>query len=103
MKKLLENFQRKWPTYLFEVIVLIVGIYGGFAVEEWSDSRKDQKQKKVYLKHILSNLEDDRAQLDTLLKHSEELLDITDLFLTGYKKTAIGYANCHYQIRHLGY
>jgi hypothetical protein len=85
MKKLLENFQRKWPTYLFEVIVLVVGIYGAFAVEEWNDDRKAEKQKKVYLNHILSNLEDDKIQLDTLLKHSEQLLAITEMFLTGYK------------------
>ena len=50
MKKLLAYFQRKWPTYLLEVIILIVGIYGAFALENWNDERKERNAEKVILK-----------------------------------------------------
>lgn len=71
MKKLLENFQLKWPTYLFEVIVLIVGIYGAFALESWNENNKERKQEQKFLLRIQSELAQDAATLNFMYNYRE--------------------------------
>ncbi|NQZ75124.1 MAG: hypothetical protein HRT61_03290 [Ekhidna sp.] len=89
MKRILTTLREKWPEYLLEILVLIIGIYGAFAVDAWNDNRKSRTQQAIYVNHILSNLKDDKVQLDTLLAHSQELIEITEFFITGYKNQKI--------------
>ena len=89
MKRLFSTLSRKWPEYLFEVIVLIVGIYGAFVVDNWNEDRKANKEKKVYLAHILSNLEDDKSQLDSLYKHKAEVIKRTDQLIQSFKQQSV--------------
>ncbi len=89
MKKLTENLRQNWPTYFFEILVLIIGIYGAFALESWNEDRKDNKQKNVYLTHILANLADDRTQLDSLIVQTEDVVRRTHLLIESYQAQSV--------------
>mgnify|MGYP000545461641 CR=1 FL=1 len=70
MKKLTENLRQNWPTYFFEILVLIIGIYGAFALESWNDQRKQKKEERIILMDIRANLE------KTLQDLSQDTLEI---------------------------
>jgi len=75
MKKLTENLRQNWPTYFFEILVLIIGIYGAFALEAWNENRKERKLETKYLKSLAIDLKRDLEQLDDLKRirnHSNE-------------------------------
>jgi len=85
MKRLYHTLSKKWPEYLLEIIVLIIGIFGAFELDSWNEDRKARKQQQIYLEHILANLQDDRTQLDSLLNFTNFLVERTGLLIESYK------------------
>ena len=71
MKQLIENFQKKWPTYLLEILVLIVGIYGAFVVENWNESRKERQKEKDYILRFMQDLRNDTTLLSKELSSAQ--------------------------------
>lgn len=71
MKRILTTLSQKWPEYLLEILVLIIGIYGAFAVESWNENQKSLRLEKEILLQIKSdiqvNLVDVYADLQDLL------------------------------------
>jgi Na+-transporting methylmalonyl-CoA/oxaloacetate decarboxylase gamma subunit len=67
MKKLLKTLSQKWPEYLLEILVLIIGIYGAFAVESWNETRKEQKEEVAYLHAINVEFKENREQFKKVL------------------------------------
>jgi len=56
MKRILSTLKEKWPEYLLEILVLIIGIYGAFAVESWNENKLDNQKEQFLLAQLKSNL-----------------------------------------------
>ena len=68
MKRILTTLSQKWPEYLLEIFVLIIGIYGAFAVENWNDQRKQRVEEKALYRQLILDYE---ANLDQLNQKME--------------------------------
>ena len=62
MKQFLKVLSQKWPEYLLEILVLIIGIYGAFALESWNDRRNQQAEERIFLTNVYENLRIDSVQ-----------------------------------------
>lgn len=89
MKRILNTLSQKWPEYILEIMVLIVGIYGAFALESWNEERQAKNQSKIYLEHIHANLLDDQKQLKELLTLTNEIIDRSGLVINSFKNGAL--------------
>lgn len=69
MKRILTTLAQKWPEYLLEVLVLIIGVYGAFTLDNWNEERKSREKERT----LLVNL-----QRDFSLRH-QELLEFKEV------------------------
>ncbi len=78
MKRILTTLSQKWPEYLLEILVLIIGIYGAFAVDNWNENRKSDAEEINLFKNILTDLQSDSLLAVGCLKQLEIQLTVVD-------------------------
>jgi len=81
MRRIFEVINRKWPEYLLEVIVIMVGILGAFMLNSWNDARKTNQLELEMLREIKVGLEGDLKDIDTNLSIHLSALVSQDIIL----------------------
>jgi hypothetical protein len=80
MKRILSTLKEKWPEYLLEVVVLVIGIYGAFELANYGEDQARRKAEIEILKgcrtELLADLQDIELNISELQKslHSLNLL-----------------------------
>lgn len=74
MKKLLETIQTKWAEYLIEIVVIIFGILGAYTLDDWNQSRKDNKIEQEILEQVKADLELDLIHLKFQIGQKDSLI-----------------------------
>lgn len=72
MKRILTTLNEKWPEYLLEIFVLIIGIYGAFALDEW---REEQLERKAELRALIDLRAEYKANAEILAVDREYKLN----------------------------
>lgn len=71
MKRILTTLSQKWPEYILEILVLIIGIYGAFALEEWNEERKWNKETAKITKNLNTEFVKNEQELQRVLAKTQ--------------------------------
>lgn len=64
-----------WFTVVLEILIVVVGIFIGLQVDDWSQERLSRANESIYLHELLEDFEANRAQLEKSISQFEEILD----------------------------
>ena len=76
MKKILETLRLKWAEYFLEMLVIVFGILGAFALNNWNESRKASLVEKEHLINIYESLQRDSTLFASQLNSITEISDM---------------------------
>lgn len=78
MKRLFQQFRNDWPSYIFEILVIIIGITISFWVNEWRIANEERDSEKRLIHEFHENLAADSLNLFTDMKLIEAGLPTYD-------------------------
>ena len=84
MKAILETLKHKWAQYLLEIIVIILGILGALALDNWNEDRKDRDREKQLLIDLKNDLEKNITEYDRLKQTREGQIRALEEIITLY-------------------
>ena len=88
MKKIIETLKRKWAEYLLEILVIMIGIIGAFALNNWNENRLSKKTEKAILNSLVKDLEVDHLRYQRLDSLYQGELAINKEFNSLIKQTS---------------
>lgn len=62
--KRLQRLKQGIPSFIFEVVVIIIGVLLSLAITNWVQSRKDSRKETAFLRQIRQDLRDDLLALE---------------------------------------
>ena len=66
MNKIIQHLYTDWYKYVLEMLVLIIGIYGAFALDSWNQSRLERKDERAVLVWVKNDLQNTISELEFL-------------------------------------
>jgi len=63
MKKIIEHLKIEWHKYIFDTVVVIVGILIAFSLNNWNENQKNEDEFKAVLQQIYTVIDQDTERL----------------------------------------
>lgn len=75
-----EN-RKKWSAYFMELLVVIIGISIAFALENWSEKKRNTQNEINYLNSLAKDIEEDAQEIQSILDSSDVIIQhVSELF-----------------------
>ena len=59
MKKIIELIKEKWGEYVIEILVITLGIFGAFILNNWNESQKQNERFKIFTEQLYNTVDKD--------------------------------------------
>lgn len=86
MKRIYSTLKEKWPEYILEIFVLIIGIVGAFQLENYGQEKARRKVEIEILKGCKTELMADLKDLELNISELTQSMQSIDIVLTALDK-----------------
>jgi hypothetical protein len=87
MKKFLNILKQKWPLFILEVIVIMIGIMGAAALSNWNEQKKNTELEKKYIQDIHYDFLKNKAQFKSVKESLERGFTVADSLISVFPLT----------------
>lgn len=64
MRRILTILSQKWPEYLLEILVIVIGILGAYTLNNWNEDRKENELKNRLFNELHSRIRSDTTSFN---------------------------------------
>lgn len=75
MKRIFTLLKEKWPEFLLEILAIILGILGAYALNNWNEQTKERALEKEYLVRLVEDLAKDTTNITMEIRLARLRLD----------------------------
>ena len=86
MEKIFNVLKEKWAEYLIEIIVITIGIFGAFMLDNWNTSRQERALELQYLNRFQEELLLQKSLIDSTELFYSEKIEIAKSILSDYQQ-----------------
>ena len=68
MKKILDLLKEKWGEYVLEILVITIGIFGAFILNDWNEKRKEKEKFLILTEQLYNSIYTDILSFENTQK-----------------------------------
>ena len=89
MKKILDLLKEKWGEYVLEILVITIGIFGAFILNDWNEKRKEKEKFLILTEQLYNSIYTDILSFENTQKFTSEQIHLIDKYLNFRDKKVI--------------
>jgi hypothetical protein len=75
------KIKQKIGELLFQIIPVMIGVYLGFIVSNWSETKQQNSKKKILIESIISEINENKNNIIEIVQYHEMLRDSSTYYL----------------------
>lgn len=81
MKKIINLLNEKWGEYVIEILVIIIGIFGAFILNDWNEKRKEKENFLILTEQLYNSIYTDILSFESIYKSTSKQIHLIDKYL----------------------
>lgn len=77
--------KKKFGYFVLEIIPVMIGVFLGFMVSNWAESRKKTSQKKVLTTNIISEITENKKKIENVIEYHAMLRDSSRYYSNNFQ------------------
>lgn len=87
--KLIQHLRKDWYKYVFDTIVVILGILIAFSLDNWNENSSRKSLTRAYATSLISDLQDDIKEVKVIQSEMQEYIFRIDSLAKYVRNTAV--------------
>ncbi len=75
LRRVIKHFRnQEWTAIFLDFLIVVVGVFVGLQVQQWSEARQDQRLGAYYVSRLTADLQNDLSQTDRIGRYYAAVL-----------------------------